>query len=62
MEGNAQRTTARKATLKHNIHNRQEDNMTYRDYEVREFLKQLAGGLLLAIIGYVCICIVMGWK
>ena len=31
MEGNAQRTTARKATLKHNIHNRQEDDMKTKE-------------------------------
>ena len=40
--------------------------MNYEEYKFRDdliqFLKQLAGGLLLAIIGYVCICIVMGWK
>ena len=36
--------------------------MNIEDYNAREFLKELAGGLLLAIIGYVCICIVMGWK
>ena len=34
--------------------------MNYEDYFWREFLKQLAGGLLLAIIGYICICIVLG--
>jgi hypothetical protein len=34
--------------------------MTYKDYEVREFLKELAAGIGLAILAYICICIVMG--
>jgi hypothetical protein len=39
---------------------RQEDSMNYEDYFWREFLKQLAGGIGLAILAYICICIVMG--
>ena len=34
--------------------------MNYEDYFWREFLKQLAAGIGLAIMGYICICIVMG--
>jgi len=34
--------------------------MNFEEYELREFLKQLAGGIGLAILAYICIVIVMG--
>ena len=34
--------------------------MTYKDYEVREFLKELGKALLLGVMIYIGIVIVMG--